>query len=105
MGIEESGLDLLIEKSYELLNLQTFFTVGPKEIRAWTYKKGMKAPECAGVIHTDFQVGFIRAETYNFEDLMEYNTESNIKEAGKMRLEGKEYVVKDGDIMHFRFNV
>ncbi len=105
MGIEESGLDLLVKRSYRLLNLETFFTVGPMEIRAWTYKKGMKAPECAGVIHTDFQVGFIRAETYNFEDLMVYETEANIKEAGKMRLEGKEYIVKDGDIMHFRFNV
>ena len=105
MGIEESGLDLLVKRSYRLLKLKTFFTVGPKEIRAWTFKDGMKAPECAGVIHTDFQVGFIRAETYNFDDLMEHGNENNIKEAGKLRLEGKEYIVKDGDIMHFRFNV
>lgn len=105
MGVEESGLDLLVTKSYELLHLRTFFTAGPMEIRAWTFTEGMKAPACAGVIHTDFEKGFIRAETYTFDDLMEYNSEQGVREAGKMRLEGKEYVVKDGDIMHFRFNV
>lgn len=105
MGVEESGLDLLVQRSYDLLNLKTFFTVGPKEIRAWTFKDGMKAPECAGIIHTDFQVGFIRAETYHFDDLMEFGSENGIKDAGRMRLEGKDYIVKDGDIMHFRFNV
>lgn len=105
MGVEESGLDLLVTKSYELLHLRTFFTAGPMEIRAWTFTEGMKAPACAGVIHTDFEKGFIRAETYAFDDLMEYNSEQGVREAGKMRLEGKEYVVKDGDIMHFRFNV
>lgn len=105
LGVEESGLDLLVRQSYEILNLRTFFTAGPKEIRAWTFNEGMKAPECAGVIHTDFQKGFIRAETYHFDDLMAHNTEQGIKEAGKLRLEGKDYVAKDGDIMHFRFNV
>ena len=105
MGVEESGLDLLVKRSYQLLSLRTFFTAGPKEIRAWTYKDGMKAPECAGIIHTDFEKGFIRAETMSFDDLMQYGSELAVKEAGRMRLEGKDYVTQDGDIMHFRFNV
>ena len=105
MGVEESGLDLLVKRSYELLNLRTFFTAGPKEIHAWTFTDGMRAPQCAGVIHTDFEKGFIRAETYSYDDLMAYNSELGVKEAGRLRLEGKDYVVQDGDIMHFRFNV
>ncbi|MDD6468223.1 MAG: redox-regulated ATPase YchF [Erysipelotrichaceae bacterium] len=105
LGISTSGLDQVITTAYEILGLCTFFTVGEPEVRAWTFKKGMKAPDCAGVIHTDFKKGFIRAETYAYEDLMEYKSENAVKEAGKLRLEGKEYVVKDGDIMHFRFNV
>ncbi|QVK17408.1 redox-regulated ATPase YchF [Mycoplasmatota bacterium] len=105
LGITESGLDKLIKASYHLLGLETFFTAGPKEVRAWTFKKGMTAPMCAGVIHTDFQKGFIRAETISYDDYVHYKTELAVKEAGKMRLEGKEYIVKDGDVMHFRFNV
>ncbi|NLC96314.1 MAG: redox-regulated ATPase YchF [Erysipelotrichaceae bacterium] len=105
LGIKESGLDRVIKSAYSLLNLQTFFTVGEDEVRAWTFKKGMSAPECAGVIHTDFQRGFIKAETYNYEDLMQYKTELSIKEHGKLRQEGKEYLVKDGDIIFFKFNV
>ena len=104
-GVEESGLDRLVKNSYDILNLRTFFTAGPQEIRAWTYTEGMKAPACAGVIHTDFERGFIRAEVYHYDDLMEYESELAIKEAGKMRSEGKDYVMKDGDIVHFRFNV
>jgi GTP-binding protein YchF len=105
LGVSESGLDRLIKKSYDLLGLKTYFTAGPQEVRAWTFKNGMKAPECAGIIHTDFQKGFIRAETIAYEDLIKYKGEQGAKEAGKMRLEGKEYIVKDGDVMHFRFNV
>lgn len=105
LGVSESGLDVLVRNSYDILKLRTFFTVGPQEIRAWTYMDGMKAPECAGVIHTDFQKGFIRAETYSYDDLIKYGSEAAIKEAGRLRLEGKEYIVEDGDIMHFRFNV
>ncbi len=105
LGINESGLDKLIKVSYNLLGLETFFTAGPKEVRAWTFKKGMTAPMCAGVIHTDFQKGFIRAETIKYEDYIHYKSELAVKEAGKMRLEGKDYIVKDGDVMHFRFNV
>ncbi|MGS0973271.1 MAG: redox-regulated ATPase YchF [Candidatus Izemoplasmataceae bacterium] len=105
LGVEESGLDQLIHISYRLLGLETFFTAGPQEVRAWTFKKGMKAPACAGVIHTDFEKGFIRAETIAFDDFVKCNGEQGAKEQGKMRLEGKEYIVKDGDIMHFRFNV
>ncbi len=105
IGVEESGLDLLVKRSYELLNLRTFFTAGPKEIRAWTYKAGMKAPECAGVIHTDFEKGFIRSETFSYDDLIKYGSEQAVQEAGRLRLEGKEYMTRDGDIMHFRFNV
>lgn len=105
LGLTESGLDKIVKSSYSILKLRTFFTVGPDEVRAWTFHDGMKAPQCAGVIHTDFQKGFIRAETYSYEDLIKYKSELGVKEAGRLRLEGKEYVVKDGDIMHFRFNV
>ncbi len=104
LGIERSGLDDLILKAYKTLGLRTFFTVGKDECRGWTFKEGMSAPECAGVIHTDFQKGFIRAEVFTYEDIMEYKTEAKLKEAGKLRLEGKDYLPKDGDIMHFRFN-
>lgn len=105
LGLEKSGLDNLIKKSYDLLNLNTFFTVGKDECRAWTFKKGMTAPECAGIIHTDFQKGFIRAETYSYDDFVEYKSEQALKNAGKIRIEGKDYVAKDGDIFFFRFNV
>ena len=105
MGIKQSGLDSVIKAAYHLLGLKTFFTVGEPEFRAWTFKDGMLAPDCAGVIHTDFKKGFIRAETYSYDDLMEYKTEASLKEHGKLRLEGKDYVVQDGDVMHFRFNV
>lgn len=105
LGISESGLDKLIKSGYSLLGLETFLTAGPDEVRAWTFKKGMKAPECAGIIHTDFQRGFIKAEVMSFNDLEEYGTELKVKEAGKLRLEGKEYIMQDGDICYFRFNV
>lgn len=104
-GLKESGLNKLIKASYSILNLITYFTAGEKEVRAWTIKKGWKAPQAAGVIHTDFEKGFIRAEVIKLEDYQKYKTEVAVKEAGKMAVEGKEYVVKDGDIMHFRFNV
>lgn len=105
LGINNSGLDKLIFETYDLLGLATFFTAGTDECRAWTFKKGMKAPECAGIIHTDFQRGFIRAEVMSYEDLVQYGTELKVKEAGKTRLEGKEYIMQDGDIVYFRFNV
>ncbi|HHW68777.1 MAG TPA: redox-regulated ATPase YchF [Tenericutes bacterium] len=105
LGIHESGLDKLIKATYSLLGLATYFTVGVEEVRAWTFKKGMKAPECAGIIHSDFERGFIRAEIMSYADLENYQSEKNIREAGKMRLEGKEYIMQDGDICHFRFNV
>lgn len=105
LGVEEPGLNRLIREAYNLLELQTYFTAGEKEVRAWTIRKGTKAPQAAAVIHTDFEKGFIRAETYNCEDLFALKTEQAVKEAGKYRLEGKEYVVKDGDILFFRFNV
>ncbi len=105
LGIKVSGLDQLIRAAYHLLGLKTFFTAGEDECRAWTFKDGMLAPECAGVIHSDFEKGFIRAETYSFEDIAELKTEAAVKQAGKMRSEGKNYVVKDGDVMHFLFNV
>jgi ribosome-binding ATPase len=105
LGIEESGLDQLIRATYSLLGLATYFTAGVQEVRAWTFREGMKAPQCAGVIHTDFERGFIRAETVSYEDLVEAGTMGAAREAGKVRLEGKEYLVKDGDIIHFRFNV
>lgn len=105
LGAEEPGLNRLIREAYTLLGLWTYFTAGEKEVRAWTIRKGMKAPQAAGVIHTDFERGFIRAETYHCEDLFKYKSESAVKEAGKYRVEGKEYVVQDGDILFFRFNV
>lgn len=105
LGIEESGLDKLINKSYKLLGLETFFTAGNTEVRAWTYKKGMKAPECAGIIHSDFERGFIKAEIISFSELIKYKGEKEAKENGKMRIEGKEYIMQDGDVCHFRFNV
>jgi len=105
LGMEKSGLDELIEKAYKLLGLQTFFTAGEKECRAWTFKKGMKAPQTAGIIHSDFERGFIRAETISYDDFLKYGTLQKAKDNGKMRSEGKEYVVQDGDIMLFRFNV
>lgn len=105
MGMEEAGLDRLIRAGYNLLGLQTYFTAGVKEVRAWTVKIGATAPQAAGVIHTDFEKGFIRAEVIAYNDYIQYKGEQGSKEAGKMRLEGKEYIVKDGDVMHFRFNV
>lgn len=105
IGVSESGLDKLIKATYSLLNLATYFTAGADEVRAWTFKKGMKAPECAGIIHTDFQKGFIKAEVMSYDDLVLYGDEKKVKENGKMRLEGKEYVMRDGDICYFRFNV
>ncbi len=104
IGLEETGLAKLIKSSYDLLGLITYFTVGPKEARAWTIKKGMLAPQAAGVIHTDFEKGFIRAETVGMDDFLKHNGESGARDAGKLRLEGKDYIVKDGDVMHFRFN-
>ncbi|MDR3142739.1 MAG: redox-regulated ATPase YchF [Tannerellaceae bacterium] len=105
IGLEESGVNRLIKLAYKLLNLETFLTAGPQEVRAWTYLKGSKAPQCAGVIHTDFEKGFIRAEVIKYEDFIKYGSEAAVKEAGKMNVEGKEYIVQDGDVMHFRFNV
>lgn len=105
LGIPESGLDQLIKASYNLLGLATYFTAGVQEVRAWTFRKGMKAPQCAGIIHTDFERGFIRAETVSFDDLVQYGSKPAAKEAGRLRLEGKEYVVQDGDVMEFLFNV
>ena len=105
MGLTEPGSAVLIRAAYKLLNLQTYFTAGVKEVRAWTIKVGDTAPKAAGVIHTDFEKGFIRAEVIAFEDFANYGSEAKVKEAGKLRVEGKEYIVKDGDIMHFRFNV
>ncbi len=105
IGLDESGVSRLIKSAYSLLNLQTFLTAGPQEVRAWTFHKGWKAPQCAGVIHTDFEKGFIRAEVIKYEDFISYGSEAAVKEAGKMSVEGKEYVVQDGDVMHFRFNV
>lgn len=105
MGLEEPGLNRVIRAGYSLLSLQTYFTAGVQEVRAWTVKVGATAPEAAGVIHTDFQKGFIRAEVMAYQDFVDNNGESGCKEAGKLRLEGKEYIVQDGDVMHFRFNV
>lgn len=105
LGMEEPGLDRVIRAGYELLGLQTYFTAGVKEVRAWTVKVGATAPQAAGVIHTDFEKGFIRAEVIGYDDFIQYNGESGAKEAGKWRLEGKDYIVKDGDVVHFRFNV
>ena len=105
LGIGISGLDKLIKATYDLLGLATYFTVGKDEVRAWTFKKGMNAKKCAGIIHTDFEKGFIRAEVIKYDDYIKYGSEAAVKEAGKLGVEGKEYVVQDGDIMHFRFNV
>jgi len=105
LGLEEPGLNRVIRAGYELLGLQTYFTVGPKEARAWTVKRGATAPQAAGVIHGDFEKGFIRAETIAYEDYVRFNGEAGAREAGKMRQEGKDYIVQDGDVMHFRFNV
>lgn len=105
MGMEEPGLDRVIRAGYQLLGLQTYFTAGVKEVRAWTVKVGGTAPQAAGVIHTDFEKGFIRAETISYDDFIEYKGEQGAKAAGRARLEGKEYIVKDGDVIHFRFNV
>ena len=105
VGIEESGLDSLIKTTYDLLGLETFFTVGKDEVRAWTYKKGMTAKKCAGIIHTDFERGFIKAEVMSYSDLIKYGDELKVKEAGRARLEGKDYIMQDGDICLFRFNV
>ena len=105
LGLQETGLARVIRAGYKLLDLITFFTVGPKEARAWTVRHGAKAPEAAGVIHTDFERGFIRAETIAYADFVACNGEQGAKEAGKMRLEGKDYVVQDGDVFHFRFSV
>ena len=104
LGVAESGLDKLIKASYDLLGLKTFFTAGSDECRAWTFKDGMKAPKCAGIIHTDFEKGFIKAEVMSYTDLEKYGNEKSVKEAGKVRLEGKDYLMQDGDICYFRFN-
>ena len=105
IGLEESGVSRLIKSAYHLLDLETFITAGEMEVKAWTYHKGWKAPQCAGVIHTDFEKGFIRAEVIKYEDYIKYGSEAAVREAGKLAVEGKDYVVQDGDIMHFRFNV
>lgn len=105
IGLEESGVNRLVKAAYRLLDLQTFLTAGPDEVRAWTFRKGWKAPQCAGVIHTDFERGFIRAEVIKYADYIAYGSETAVREAGRMSVEGKDYVVQDGDIMHFRFNV
>ncbi|MGL4589806.1 MAG: redox-regulated ATPase YchF [Mycoplasmatales bacterium] len=105
LGVEEAGLDRLIKLTYQLLELQTYFTAGVKEVRAWTFIKGMTAPQCAGIIHTDFERGFIRAEIMAYDDLIKHGSEKAVKEAGKLGSEGKEYIMRDGDIVHFLFNV
>jgi len=105
LGLQEAGVNKLIRTAYKLLNLRTYFTAGPKEVRAWTFKNGMKAPQAAGIIHTDFEKGFIRAEVIKYEDFISLGSEVKCKEAGKMSVEGKDYVVQDGDMMNFRFNV
>lgn len=105
LGIEEPGLDVLIRTTYDLLGLSTYFTAGVQEVRAWTFRQSMTAPQCAGIIHTDFERGFIRAEVTSYDDYVEHGGEQGAKEAGKQRLEGKEYIMQDGDIVHFRFNV
>jgi ribosome-binding ATPase YchF (GTP1/OBG family) len=105
IGLEEPGVAKLIREAYDLLQLQTYFTAGEKEVRAWTFPTGATAPQAAGVIHTDFQKGFIRAEVMKFDDFVSFGSEAAVKDAGKLSIEGKEYLVQDGDIMHFRFNV
>jgi GTP-binding protein YchF len=104
-GLTEPGLHKVVRAGYKLLGLQTYFTVGPKECRAWTFHKGWRAPQCAGVIHSDFERGFIKAEVMGWQDLLKFGSESAVREKGLLRVEGKEYVVQDGDCMHFRFNV
>lgn len=105
LGLKESGVSRLIKEAYKLLNLETYITAGEPEVRAWTYLKGSKAPQCAGIIHSDFEKGFIRAEVIKYDDYIKYGSEAACREAGKINIEGKDYVVQDGDIMHFRFNV
>jgi hypothetical protein len=105
LGLEEAGLDRVIRAGYRLLGLHHYFTAGPKEVRAWTIPVGATAPEAAGIIHTDFKKGFIRAEVIGYEDFLSHGSEQNAKDAGKWRLEGKQYEVADGDVVHFRFNV
>ena len=105
LGLETSGLEQLILATYDILGLATFFTVGTDEVRAWTFKKGTNAKKCAGIIHSDFEKGFIRAEVTSYDDLIKYGDEQKVKEAGKARLEGKDYLMQDGDICFFRFNV
>ncbi len=105
LGADKSGLENLIRESFSLLNLQSYFTAGPKEVRAWTIKIGATAPEAAGAIHGDFEKGFIKADTISYEDYVKYDGEAGAKEAGKLRIEGREYIIKDGDVMHFKFNV
>ena len=105
LGLDSSGLDKLVKATYDILGLETYFTVGKDEVRAWTYKKGMNAKQCAGIIHTDFEKGFIKAEVISYEDLIKYGNELKVREAGRARIEGKEYIMQDGDICHFRFNV
>ena len=105
IGLEESGVSRLIKAAYSLLDLETYFTAGITEVKAWTFRKGTKAPAAAGIIHSDFEKGFIRAEVIKYEDYVKYGSEAACKEAGKMSIEGKDYIVRDGDIMHFRFNV
>jgi GTP-binding protein YchF len=105
LGLEESGVNKLIRAAYSLLDLATYFTAGVQEVRAWTIEKGFTAPQAAGVIHTDFEKGFIRAEVIKYDDFVQYGSESAVKDAGKLAVEGKTYIVEDGDIMHFRFNV
>jgi ribosome-binding ATPase YchF (GTP1/OBG family) len=105
LGLDEPGLAKLARESYRLLGLDTFFTAGPKEVRAWTVRHGTRAPQAAGVIHTDFQKGFIRVEVFTIPDLTQHGSEAALRKAGKLRVEGRDYVVEDGDVMHFRFNV
>ena len=105
LGLNDAGVSKLIKKAYKLLNLQTYFTAGVKEVRAWTINKGMSAPQAAGVIHSDFEKGFIRAEVIKYDDFVNYGSENAVKEAGKLMVQGKEYLPLDGDVMHFRFNV
>ena len=104
-GMKEPALDRLIHSAYKLLNLQTYFTAGVQEVRAWTIHEGWKAPQAASVIHTDFEKGFIKAEVISYDDFVKYGSEAAARDAGRLRIEGKEYIVKDGDVMHFRFNV
>jgi ribosome-binding ATPase YchF (GTP1/OBG family) len=105
LGITETGLSKIIQSAYSLLGLKSFFTIGPKEAHAWTFESGTFAPQAAGIIHTDFERGFIRAEVINYADLLSIGSEVKAKELGKLRIEGKEYVMQDGDVVHFRFNV